>query len=229
MNIDKLLNDYLSLRKVSEICKEQNISRSTFYRTLKKYKIDTSKRYDDGLTNNQRMQKRKITEKECLLCKSKDLFLDKKYCYYHWLKFIYKGIRNRIKRDKFYKKYETSFNAEQFINWGLKNRPVGLKKPSIDRIDNNKGYSLDNIRWLEISDNLRRQTQDMVEEGYRRCPKCKKIYPATPQYFNKKINKPSKHGVDGKCKKCRKIYIHIFRYNKGILKKLKYTDEDYYK
>jgi hypothetical protein len=28
--------------------------------------------------------------------------------------------------------------------------------PSIDRIDNNKGYTIDNIRWLSKSDNSKK-------------------------------------------------------------------------
>lgn len=37
--------------------------------------------------------------------------------------------------------------------------------PSIDRVDNNRGYALDNIRWLSVAENLDKKFEDASREN----------------------------------------------------------------
>jgi hypothetical protein len=224
METTKIINDYLNQLSILSICNKFNISKSTLYRILNRNNVNIKKRYMDNLTNTKRMHLKRLKNKACLSCGSFDLFLDKKYCYLHWICKIFKGIKDRIQYQKYYKDRTCVFSKKEFIKWAIENKPFYIKKPSIDRIDNLKGYSLDNIRWLECGDNSRRNTQDNVKEGYKRCPTCKKELLATEDNFYRKNNKNSRYGVDGKCKQCRKIYIHQWRYKNGYIKKLKFEE-----
>ena len=73
---------------------------------------------------------------------------------------------------------------QEFLNWCEETRPIFMKMhkeweesgfkrkfiPSIDRIDNDGGYALDNIQWLTLSensakDNLQYLTTARTEDG----------------------------------------------------------------
>ena len=55
-----------------------------------------------------------------------------------------RGIRREITTDDLRKSFEQC-------------RAWSMKKPSVDKIDNDKSYTPTNTRWLEFSDNVRRR------------------------------------------------------------------------
>ena len=67
-----------------------------------------------------------------------------------WVKHIISS-RGRAKRKGF---THTLTTAEIRELW-FRDKAHELKRPSIDRIDNTKGYSKDNCRFIELSENIR--------------------------------------------------------------------------
>jgi hypothetical protein len=67
----------------------------------------------------------------------------------------YKEIGTKSK-NKCYENVIIYFTREEFKNWCYQNEEKirSMIKPSIDRIDSTKGYSLDNITILELNDNI---------------------------------------------------------------------------
>lgn len=56
---------------------------------------------------------------------------------------------------------EEWLNIENFYNWSMNN---GYNDNlTIDRIDNNKGYSPDNCRWVSISENSRKKSTTKID------------------------------------------------------------------
>lgn len=62
----------------------------------------------------------------------------------------------QLKKNKCYKDIEIKFSREEFKDWVIENTDVlfSLKRPSIDRINSTKHYSLDNIRLIELQYNI---------------------------------------------------------------------------
>lgn len=93
---------------------------------------------------------------------------------------IFQGIKNRCynKNEKAYKNYggrnitickEWLENSLLFYEWAKNN---GYKKGlTIDRIDNNKGYSPDNCRWTTYKQQARNTRRNLILE-YRGKKKC---------------------------------------------------------
>lgn len=68
---------------------------------------------------------------------------------------LYLGL-DILDKDKF---YEYSLNNKDFNNLFLKWENSGYDRkltPSIDRIDSNNGYLIDNIQWITFSENCKR-------------------------------------------------------------------------
>lgn len=62
-------------------------------------------------------------------------------------------------KNKCYIGISIEFSRKEFKLWCVKQETyiLSLKRPSIDRIDVNKNYALDNIRIIELSDNIKRK------------------------------------------------------------------------
>jgi len=107
---------------------------------------------------------------------------DKEYCrkYRANLKFNpksylrkrYDSIVGRVKRFKTYKGRAVSFTKQEFVNFGLDDpsfnklynewKESGFSyslTPSVDRIDNDKGYDLTNIQFITLVDNIKKGTK----------------------------------------------------------------------
>lgn len=82
-----------------------------------------------------------------------------------------------------YKNIKIEFSRLEFKNWCLKNEKeiLLLKRPSINRIDSNKNYSLNNIEIIELEDNIR---QKKPGNSFLNGPKTKE-----PRGFRKMNNK----------------------------------------
>lgn len=70
----------------------------------------------------------------------------------------YRHLGNKHK-NKCYENISIEFSRLEFKNWCLKREQQILlfTKPSIDRIDSTKNYTLDNIQVVELSQNVRRK------------------------------------------------------------------------
>ena len=66
------------------------------------------------------------------------------------------------------------FTREEFKNFCYLNKNVilNLERPSLDRIDNNKNYSLDNVRIIELKYNIRKD-KTVFKNGFGICSMCK--------------------------------------------------------
>lgn len=85
----------------------------------------------------------------------------------------YKHIQTENK-CKSYKNISIKFDREQFKNYCLQNieHILSLKRPSIDRINKEKDYSLDNIQFIELSENIRKEKL-VSKDGFCICCVCK--------------------------------------------------------
>lgn len=70
----------------------------------------------------------------------------------------YKHFGNKAK-NRCYENISIEFSRDEYKKWCLerKNLILKLNKPSIDRINSNKNYSLDNIQIIELEDNIKKK------------------------------------------------------------------------
>ena len=70
----------------------------------------------------------------------------------------YKHLRTENK-CRSYESIKIEFTREEYKDWCLANDELilSLSRPSLDRIDPDKNYSLDNIRVIELVDNISRK------------------------------------------------------------------------
>lgn len=78
----------------------------------------------------------------------------------HWYK-TYLRIHTRCtckkhKRYESYKKLKFEITPSQLKEIWFRDKAYNLKKPSIDRIDNTKGYVFNNLQYIEHSDNVKK-------------------------------------------------------------------------
>ena len=87
-------------------------------------------------------------------------------------------IRNRMKntersRNRTYKNKEFALDKEEFVKWFMEN---DFKGASVDRIDNTKGYTMDNLQLLPIKDNISKDHRKAVN-GSCECYVCHEVKP----------------------------------------------------
>lgn len=75
---------------------------------------------------------------------------------------------------KSYKNINIEFSREDYKNFCILNCEtiLSLKRPSIDRIDKNLNYTLDNIQFIELEDNIRKD-KIISKNGKCICYMCK--------------------------------------------------------
>lgn len=73
--------------------------------------------------------------------------------------YTYENIKSRTSRTSKYPTYKglsCDFSKREFIYWWIvQNRFYKMKKPSVGRINHFRGYSFDNIKLEELSENSR--------------------------------------------------------------------------
>ena len=115
----------------------------------------------------------------CRQCKSKE---HKEYLKSHpWAKtFLRILTRTKYSSSESYERYKNrggSITLNDLKTLWFRDKAWLLKRPSIDRIDNDKGYFLDNCRYIELGDNIRR---NFTKNSYTiKCPICGKFMKST--------------------------------------------------
>lgn len=81
---------------------------------------------------------------------------------------LYKGLPI-LEKEEFYNwsRQNKDFNKiyKSYVNSGFELR----KAPSIDRIDADQGYLLENMRWITFSENCIRGSKSKKRAGVKRC------------------------------------------------------------
>lgn len=93
-------------------------------------------------------------------------------------------------------------NRESFLIWAIQS---GYQQYlEIDRLDNDKGYSPENCRWVDHSTQLfnRRVTTTFLDKGTRICSQCRLEKPFS-EFHRSSV--PKNHGYSRLCKDCKKI------------------------
>jgi len=86
---------------------------------------------------------------------------------------IYRNLRT-VRKCLCYDGVLILFSRDEFKNWCHLNKNLieTLDHPSIDRIDNNKNYTLENIQISDLSHNIRKDKTVFIG-GYGVCSLCK--------------------------------------------------------
>lgn len=145
-----------------------------------------------------------------------------KYCFRCWAGVKWTSIKQRIENKmgncNSYVGIPIEFNRDELIHWVLQNPPPpDMIRPSIDRIIPSKGYTLTNIRWLELSKNCSGNQRD-VDDGFRICPICK--VRRELNLYNFGVNNGRKWGskFQSYCRTCKNKYDTQWRYKKRLCK-----------
>lgn len=82
-------------------------------------------------------------------------YQDRYYKKKPWMR-SWKGILNRTKKLKRYIALEFTITPRDLEEIWVRDRGYLLKEPSIDRRDNDKGYTKENCQFIEFSENRRK-------------------------------------------------------------------------
>lgn len=98
------------------------------------------------------------------------------------------------KKNRNYAGVKMLINKDEFVEWFMSNDFEGA---SVDRIDKNKDYSMDNIQLIPLAENVRKD-KVKAKNGICECYACKQIKPL--EYFAK--DKRRQNGHSTICKQC---------------------------
>lgn len=138
----------------------------------------------------------------------------KRYAEKHPMRLLLKSIKQRCnnKSHTSYKNYGAKgikclITEEDLIFLWDRDNGYLLKRPSIDRVDSKGDYRLDNCRFIELSDNVKRATIKPLINGNKICMLCKKQKASSLFRKDKKVFS----GLRSKCVECEKIYQDSFK------------------
>ena len=128
----------------------------------------------------------------------------------------YNLIINRLKKtnllkNKCYKGIKLNISKEEFVEWFMKN---DFKNCSVDRIDKNKDYSLDNIQLIPLVDNIRK---DKIKEhdGMCECYVCNQTKPLSEfAKDNRRLNAYTTICKECERKRGREKYKRLYKKSK---------------
>lgn len=139
---------------------------------------------------------------------------------------VFKAIDRRCKSERYhqdrpkYKNIENKLNKLDFIAWYVKNYFKGCE---VDRIDDLKDYSMDNIQLLskEEHNHKRKIERDgYIKDGLKKCNRCNALKPSIIEFWSthkKQISIYNPLGFRGICREClnkqRKI---LYQNKKGV-------------
>lgn len=98
------------------------------------------------------------------------------------------------KKNTYYKGVKMLIDKDEFVKWFMDNDFEGA---SVDRIDKNKDYSMDNIQLIPLEENIRKD-KIKAKDGLCECYSCGQIKPL--EDFAK--DKRRKNGHSTLCKVC---------------------------
>jgi len=138
-------------------------------------------------------------------CKRPAEYGNHRWCLRCWAGMKWTSIKQRVENtngnNPSYVGVPLTFSRAELIAWVMANPPPpGMQEPSIDRIVPALGYSPGNVRWLEKRQNSRAHLADLPLDK-RHCPGCRKIFPATTEFFYKNSGAGAK-GFQAYCKPC---------------------------
>lgn len=111
-----------------------------------------------------------------------------------WYMIRYRITHTNQPKNRKYEGIEFNLDKEQFIEWFQKN---DFEHASVDRIDNSKGYTMDNIQLIPLVDNIRKD-HIKAKNGCCVCFRCKQEKPL--EDFVKESRRFN--GYSTICKKC---------------------------
>ena len=90
-----------------------------------------------------------------------------------WYMIRYRTTHTDQPKNRRYEGVVFNLDKEQFIKWFQRN---DFENASVDRIDKNKGYTMDNIQLIPLLDNIRKD-KTKASDGYCVCFRCKQKKP----------------------------------------------------
>lgn len=117
------------------------------------------------------------------------------------------SMNKRVARQPEYAGIEVRMTRDEFVAWAIPEYASYLsaghsQRPSVDRIDPTLHYSIDNIRIIGLTDNVRRARRNknvLAPEGQCWCSHCKRYLDKGD--FGK--NRKQWNGINTICKACR--------------------------
>lgn len=135
------------------------------------------------------------------------------FCFRCWAGVKWTSMRQRVENkngnNPSYENIPLLFTKEEIVQWVYDNPPpTNLEEPSIDRIIPEKGYSLDNIRWIEKRINSSGVQRDIPLDK-KRCPLCRQILDLDA--FGIHNGRWNLRHRQSRCKKCKIEYDRKWR------------------
>lgn len=105
---------------------------------------------------------------ECKFCRTlkvKNYFKDYPW-YSHYNSSHTRCLTSTQEKHKHYRKREFELTVQEVKNLWLRDKAYEMSKPSIDRIDNDKGYTLNNCRFIEAYENNSRVDRKGIKNSF---------------------------------------------------------------
>lgn len=109
-------------------------------------------------------------------------------------KLMLRRCNSNNKKDKGYKNISVLVSKDDFIEWFM---PKDFKGCSVDRIDNTKDYTFDNMQVISIKENIAKD-KVKAKDGFCECFVCKEVKPI--ELFA--VDKRRQNGHTTICKSC---------------------------